>query len=81
MVICSIFLTRYWYAYPDSFPPLLKWLGNRLISSLGVEHADAAADVELVYMLTVSALFGVALFVGGSHLARLMRRRCDETLE
>ncbi|WKB52594.1 hypothetical protein [Eleftheria terrae] len=63
LLAATVALVRFWYARPEAFPALLRQGGNALIDAVAPAGAEAAADLELLYLVLL-AFAAVALVTG-----------------
>lgn len=52
--VLALLLARYWYARPDHFPAPLRQLGQQLLAAQEGRGAEAAADLEALFMAAVA---------------------------
>lgn len=58
--ICTltVLLTRFWYFEPDSFPAILRSLGNWVIDTIAVKGSDQVGETEFLFV--VLSAFSIA---------------------
>lgn len=54
LLFATLFLTRWWIAHPDLFPPLPESLWDFLSTAYGVNCCESQADLEALVVLAVS---------------------------
>ena len=47
----TVFLTKFWYFKPDSFPTILRSLGNWIIDTIAVKGSDQVGEAELLFVM------------------------------
>ena len=62
-LIGAIFLTKFFYHWPDLFPTGLRALGNSLVSLSGFDSVEISSDIEISFVLLVCFVFSGLLFL------------------
>ncbi len=52
--VLALLLARYWYTRPDHFPAPLRQLGQQLLAAHEGRGAEAAADLETLFIAAVA---------------------------
>ncbi|RVU46262.1 hypothetical protein [Rubrivivax rivuli] len=52
--VLALLLARYWYARPEHFPAPLRQLGQQLLEAHEARGAEAAADMEALFIAAVA---------------------------
>lgn len=52
--VLALLLARYWYARPEHFPAPLRQLGQQLLATHEGRGAEAAADLEALFIAAVA---------------------------
>lgn len=57
----SLGLIRLWYAQPQTFPALLRSLGQGLVARLSPASPESAADFEFVFVAIIAVAAALAI--------------------
>jgi hypothetical protein len=73
--VAAVALTKLFYVYPDLWPSPLKDAGNTLIDAMQINSAEAASDLEFLYVFCVSWVAVTLVFKSVVFLWRRWRPR------
>jgi hypothetical protein len=59
--LLALGVARHWYARPDHFPAPLRQLGQQLLAAQAGRGAEAAADLEALFVAAVAFMPALAV--------------------